>query len=259
MLVTSLICFQPLPRPRIWLAVSGSFIDMASEAVNTPVPPGEERFRRLAPPTPASPSDPAFARWTRSLALLTGLGLSEDESEALKEQKLMRRCEKWRDSTVENSQSGYSLLPVRSFASSRCFFVDGAGPIVRFMLQHVGALPVPPPPRPSPGSPSPTPLSEPNPTRYLPLPILCSPCRPYPSAGMFSRELSPETGGAIRLCGDYLRTKTKVEDTLAHELVHAWDWRKFEVDNTDPRAVACTEVRFLFTLSTSEPGSGNLD
>jgi inner membrane protease ATP23 len=46
----------------------------------------------------------------------------------------------------------------------------------------------------------------------------------------------------VVLCQDRLFSKKHVEDTLAHELVHEWDHRRFNVDWTDLRMVACSEV-----------------
>lgn len=199
---------------------------------------GESRFRRLDEPSQPDPSDPAFARWRRSLSLLTGLGLQGEDKEAWKEARLMKRCEKWRDSITEQSTST-SLVHLIEAHRTR------TGPLVRFMLQHVAALPVPNSSGPG------QELEERDPTPHLPLPILCSPCRPIPSSGLFSPQLSPSTGGAIRLCGDYLRNKRHLEDTLGHELIHAWDWRRFDVDHSDPRAVACTEVRSFPLIPSS--------
>ncbi|KAK4047565.1 Mitochondrial inner membrane protease atp23 [Microbotryomycetes sp. JL201] len=102
-------------------------------------------------------------------------------------------------------------------------------PIIRFMLQHVSLLP--PPPNAPPAETSPTP--------HLPLPIVCKPCPPT-LAGGYSSSLG------ILLCQNRFMSKRHVEDALAHELVHAWDERRFEVKGEwakDLRAHACTEIR----------------
>ena len=48
----------------------------------------------------------------------------------------------------------------------------------------------------------------------------------------------------IKLCANYLSTKSQLEDTMAHEMVHAYDHLRFKVDwdAKDLRHVACTEV-----------------
>jgi mitochondrial inner membrane protease ATP23 len=48
----------------------------------------------------------------------------------------------------------------------------------------------------------------------------------------------------IKLCANYLNSKSKVEDTMAHEMVHAYDHLRFKVDwdAKDLRHVACTEA-----------------
>ena len=48
----------------------------------------------------------------------------------------------------------------------------------------------------------------------------------------------------IKLCANYLETKSQLEDTMAHEMVHAYDHLRFKVDwdAEDLTHVACTEV-----------------
>ncbi|KAK0645870.1 peptidase M76 family-domain-containing protein [Cercophora newfieldiana] len=55
---------------------------------------------------------------------------------------------------------------------------------------------------------------------------------------------SPQHG--ILLCANELRNRGHLEDTLAHEMVHAWDHLRFKVDwagKKDLRHSACTEIR----------------
>jgi hypothetical protein len=53
----------------------------------------------------------------------------------------------------------------------------------------------------------------------------------------------------ILLCQNRFMSKKHMEDAMAHELVHAWDTRRFKVKEDDwgkdLRAHACTEVHFL--------------
>lgn len=53
---------------------------------------------------------------------------------------------------------------------------------------------------------------------------------------------SPDHG--ILICANEMRNKKHLEDTLAHEMVHAWDHLRFKVDWADLRHAACTEVCF---------------
>jgi mitochondrial inner membrane protease ATP23 len=48
----------------------------------------------------------------------------------------------------------------------------------------------------------------------------------------------------IKLCANYVETRSQMEDTMAHEMVHAYDHLRFKVDwdAKDLRHVACTEV-----------------
>ncbi|OCK85980.1 mitochondrial inner membrane protease atp23 [Lepidopterella palustris CBS 459.81] len=47
----------------------------------------------------------------------------------------------------------------------------------------------------------------------------------------------------ILLCANQFRNRGHVEDTMAHEMVHAWDYLRFKVDNNNLRHQACTEIR----------------
>ncbi|GAA6010215.1 hypothetical protein JCM11491_005395 [Sporobolomyces phaffii] len=127
-----------------------------------------------------------------------------------------KRCERWRDELTRES------------------------PIVRFMLQHISLLP------PSSSSASSAPDSQAasgsaSPTPHLPLPIVCKPCPPT-MAGGYSSELG------VLLCQNRFMGKPHMQDALAHELVHAYDDRRFKPRGgkswaEDLRAHACTEIR----------------
>lgn len=66
--------------------------------------------------------------------------------------------------------------------------------------------------------------------------LQCHPC-PENRAGGFS----PDHG--ILLCQDRFFNKKHMEDTLAHELIHAFDHCRFKVDWGNLRHHACSEVR----------------
>ena len=46
----------------------------------------------------------------------------------------------------------------------------------------------------------------------------------------------------ILVCANEIRDRKHLEDTLAHEMVHAWDHLRWKVDYSDLRHAACTEV-----------------
>lgn len=48
--------------------------------------------------------------------------------------------------------------------------------------------------------------------------------------------------GGILVCANQMRDRKHLEDTLAHEMVHAWDHLRWKVDWGDLRHAACTEV-----------------
>lgn len=67
--------------------------------------------------------------------------------------------------------------------------------------------------------------------------IVCEPCGDNLKSGGFH-----ESEG-ILLCSDQIRDKWHLEDTLAHELVHMYDYIKFDVNLKNLKHHACTEIR----------------
>uniref|UniRef100_A0A060TCC2 Mitochondrial inner membrane protease ATP23 n=1 Tax=Blastobotrys adeninivorans TaxID=409370 RepID=A0A060TCC2_BLAAD len=87
-------------------------------------------------------------------------------------------------------------------------------PIVRFMVDHISKLG---------GN-----INEKT--------VVCEECTQFKAGGFH-----PELG--IVLCQNFLPNQRKLEDTLAHELVHAYDHCKFDVDWFNLRHHACSEIR----------------
>jgi inner membrane protease ATP23 len=52
---------------------------------------------------------------------------------------------------------------------------------------------------------------------------------------------SPDHG--IQICANEMRSQGHLEDTMAHEMMHAYDHLRFKVDWADLRHAACTEIR----------------
>lgn len=76
--------------------------------------------------------------------------------------------------------------------------------------------------------------------------VRCRPCRSNQFAGF-----DPEYG--IVLCSDQLasRSRKDLEDSLAHEMIHAYDYLRFKFDRTNMKHAACTEVcvwTFIFFI-----------
>ncbi|GAA5913282.1 putative metalloprotease [Sporobolomyces salmoneus] len=137
------------------------------------------------------------------------------EQELKREAADCKRCERWRDELTRES------------------------PIVRFMLQHISLLPPSSSSQSSDSAESAT--SSSSPTPHLPIPIVCKPCPPT-MAGGYSSELG------VLLCQNRFMGKPHMQDALAHELVHAYDDRRFKPRGgkswaEDLRAHACTEIR----------------
>ncbi|CEL54383.1 Mitochondrial inner membrane protease ATP23 OS=Cryptococcus neoformans var, neoformans serotype D (strain JEC21 / ATCC MYA-565) GN=ATP23 PE=3 SV=1 [Rhizoctonia solani AG-1 IB] len=64
--------------------------------------------------------------------------------------------------------------------------------------------------------------------------IHCAPCDPTRAGGF-----SPDAG--ILLCQDRFMSKSHMQDTLVHEMVHVYDHARFKVDWSDLRHHACSE------------------
>lgn len=85
-------------------------------------------------------------------------------------------------------------------------------------------------------------------------------CRRCPARLTADRQVERQSGGfeprhGILVCANEVRNRGHLEDTLAHEMVHAYDQLRFEVDfrgERDLRQAACTEV--CRPLSPSLPG-----
>lgn len=75
-------------------------------------------------------------------------------------------------------------------------------------------------------------------------------CRRCPARLTPAMQVERQSGGfepahGILVCSNEVRTRGHLEDTLAHEMVHAYDQLRFEVDfrgERDLRQAACTEV-----------------
>jgi inner membrane protease ATP23 len=149
----------------------------------------------------------AFERWRRKFALMTGLGGTEAERLHDIEEFQARMCEKRKVYLMNYSLCTFFLLRVY-------LIVRFPGPAVVFMLKHLEL--------------SGCSVSSEN--------ILCAPCD-YTRSGGFS----PKTGSVI-LCSGKFFNKDHMESTLVHELVHMYDHCKFNVDWSDLRHHACSEV-----------------
>lgn len=63
--------------------------------------------------------------------------------------------------------------------------------------------------------------------------------------GGMSGGFNPEAG--ILICANQMRDRKHLEDTMAHEMVHAWDQLRWKVDmEGDLRHAACSEVGFTY-------------
>jgi inner membrane protease ATP23 len=130
-----------------------------------------------------------------------------------------------------------ALLEKRQIARCEKWLAElrSASPVVRFLQQHTALL-----------SPS-----------AADVPIVCHPCDGL-QAGGFSDEL-----GAILICTNGVYSKAHMEDTIAHELVHAFDQRRFKVNFGNLRHLACSEassaLQYVVCLRCRKDSSGQLE
>ncbi|RDA84524.1 hypothetical protein CP532_1494 [Ophiocordyceps camponoti-leonardi (nom. inval.)] len=76
-------------------------------------------------------------------------------------------------------------------------------------------------------------------------------CRRCPARLDHNGQVRRQSGGfepnhGILLCANEMRDRKHLEDTLAHEMIHAWDHLRWNVDwrgDKDLKHAACTEIR----------------
>jgi mitochondrial inner membrane protease ATP23 len=129
----------------------------------------------------------------------------------VKEEKYCQRCDDRKQWLFRNSMIGSEML-----CSSSDFHLC---PLIRFLRDQCADL-----------------GGDLNPSN-----VRCVPCGQNNNFGGFD----PHIG--IILCADQLaqRSRKDVEDTLAHEMVHAYDYLRFKFDHDNLKHHACTEVRTL--------------
>jgi mitochondrial inner membrane protease ATP23 len=163
-------------------------------------------------PNPLPPSEnKIFKKWRREFSLLTGYGIDPAERIFTINR---RNCERWKKDLL--TYSAYLVFPFRFFAhASFLFFFWQTGPSVQFMLKHLKLARVDVPPS------------------HIP----CLPCDLTHCGGF-----SPDAGAVVLCQGNFLNKK-HMEHTIVHELLHMYDHAVFNVDWTDLRHHACSEVR----------------
>lgn len=98
-------------------------------------------------------------------------------------------------------------------------FLFRYSPIIRFLSHNIGLL------GPADGRAAITPDN-----------VRCRRCDTRQSGGF-----DPDYG--ILLCANHMRNRGHVEDTLAHEMIHAYDHLRFRLDPYNLRHAACMEIR----------------
>ena len=170
------------------------------------------------------PGNDSFTRWRNTFALLTGQLTPEGKEQYRQDRDIMmektdcQRCEKHRDYLLKYSTDSSCFF---FFFFFFFFYIRGLcadhhttpGPIIRFMSEKTAELH---------GS-----LNSDN--------IRCRRCTRRQGGG-FSADYG------ILICANEMRNRKHLEDTLAHEMIHAYDYLRFKVDWPNLRHSACTEV-----------------
>lgn len=171
------------------------------------------------PGTGYTPGDDAWTQWRNIFAILTGK-MTDEGKEQFRVARDIRNeaadcksCEGHRDYLLQYSMAFFLLYQI---VTNHWLFIKAVpGPVIRFLSDNIRQL----------GGD----LSSHN--------IYCRRCTKRKAGGF-----DPEYG--ILLCANELKDRGHLEDTLAHEMVHAYDHLRFKVDWTaDLRHAACTEVK----------------
>ena len=72
--------------------------------------------------------------------------------------------------------------------------------------------------------------------------VQCRRCDSLPAGAAQLKKAAFHKDFGILLCANHLPNKGEQEDTMAHEMVHAYDHLRFKYDEHNLRHVACTEV-----------------
>jgi inner membrane protease ATP23 len=178
-----------------------------SQSSSEPVSTGNNRD------TGFTPGDDTWTQWRNIFSILTGK-MSDEGIEQFRVARDIRneatdckRCEDQRDYLLQWSM----LSPFPAAFGSGLEFL---GPVIRYLSDNIRQL----------GGD----LSSHN--------IYCRRCTNRKAGGF-----DPEYG--ILLCANEMKDQGHLEDTMAHEMVHAYDHLRFKVNWTDNlRHAACTEV-----------------
>lgn len=181
-------------------------------------PPGVNPTSKISKDTGYLPGDDAWTQWRNIFSILSGKMTDEGKEQYRLARDIRneavdcKRCEDQRDYLLQYSEeSSYSL----SAATFCCMSWHSTwGPVIRFLQDNIKQLG---------GN-----ISSHN--------IYCRRCTKRRAGGF-----DPDYG--IQICANEMRDQGHLEDTLAHEMVHAYDHLRFKLDWTDNlRHAACTEV-----------------
>jgi inner membrane protease ATP23 len=161
--------------------------------------------------------DPSFYTWQTWFKALSGSITTEERQkymqarDVIKEESDCKRCEKQRDWLFEHSECTLHAL---------CFGCNHltdliSGPIITFLRREIRSLG------------KDTDINSTN--------VRCRRCTTTQGGGF-----DPDYG--ILICANEIRNRKRLEDTMAHEMVHAYDHVRFKMDTWNLRHQACTEV-----------------
>lgn len=175
------------------------------------------------PTTSLPPPSSAFERFRQAVLSVTGLDADENpERHAQRELKTRQRneeirleCERVKTDLLATSAYTSFLFTTATLLKSHC-----AGPLLVFIQKHLNL------------SGNPVPASN----------IQCGTCGTARAGGF-----SPDLGGVF-LCSDQMFSKSHMETTIAHELLHMYDHTTFKMDWSNLRHHACSEVFIHFLV-----------
>lgn len=132
---------------------------------------------------------------------------------------------------LENYQEDDDEIKMRGLVEQWKNEMIKTSPMIRFMSKHLSIVGC-------------SPLSESVSESVKMPPILITSCPPGQAGGFSAAQPGrPPSESGILICSNRIMSKSHLENTMAHEMIHWWDHCRFQVDWTNLKHHACTEVR----------------
>lgn len=137
---------------------------------------------------------------------------------------------------LENYQEDDDEKKMRGLVEQWKNEITRTSPMIRFMSKHLSMIGC-------------SPYSEIISESVKVPPILITGCPPGLAGGFSPPQPGrPPSESGIVICSNRIMSKSHLENTMAHEIIHWWDNCRFHVDWNNLKHHACTEVRYYFDV-----------